>query len=150
MSVLWVICGAGRGVGKTHVARRLCEVLPDSIRAKCGSGRRQTGKPANFFRTQDELRAFLKARRGAHGHVVVESNAMARERSEDGRGELVVFVAGRVVGGDVRKDAARLRAQADLVVDRDASRRQWNRTLARTVRDAALERIELLGCTGKA
>ena len=72
MGVIWVICGPGRGVGKTHLARALCGVLPDAVYAKCGSGRRQAGKAPNFFRTESELRAFLEARRGREGHVLVE------------------------------------------------------------------------------
>ena len=134
MGVVWVICGPGRGVGKTRLAQRLCEVLPDSVYAKCGSGRRQAGKPANFFRTRDELHAFVRARRQDRGHLVIESNALARE----GGGDVVVFVAGYAAGGDVRKDARLLRRRARLVVDRNATPRGWNRALAGKLRSAAL------------
>lgn len=136
MSVVWVICGPGRGVGKTHLAERLCKVLPDSVYAKCGSGRRQAGKCENFFRTEDEVRAFLQSHRQARGHLVMESNALAREAG----GDLVIFVAGRVAGGDVRRDAQALRRGADVVVDRDQTRGQWSRALAGKLRDAALRR----------
>ena len=49
MGMLWVICGAGRGVGKTTLALKLCEILPDSRYAKCGHGAKQSQKPDPFF-----------------------------------------------------------------------------------------------------
>ena len=47
---MWIICGAGRRVGKTHLARRLCRVLPRSVYAKPGHGPAGAAKSRNYFR----------------------------------------------------------------------------------------------------
>ena len=78
MSMLWIICGAGRGVGKTTLALNLCQVLPDSHYAKCGHGTRKNHKPKTFFDNLSELEEFIKDNQNSHEHLVVESNAMAR------------------------------------------------------------------------
>ena len=36
VTTVWVICGAERGVGKTHLGSRLCEVLPEAVYVKRG------------------------------------------------------------------------------------------------------------------
>ena len=59
--VLWVICGAGRGVGKTKLALDLCRVLSGAAYAKQGTSRRREEKPANYFQRDEELNAFLAA-----------------------------------------------------------------------------------------
>lgn len=133
MSVVWVICGAGRRVGKTHLARRLCEVLPRSVYAKQGHGRAKRGKSPNFFRSPAQVKAFVEAARGRRGHVVVESNALARE----GLGDAIVFVGAPADRADVRADAEALRRAADIYVGPGAERRRWRPVLARLVPDAA-------------
>ena len=50
MSLIWTICGAGRGVGKTTLAMQLSEVLPDSTYTKCGHGKIKSDKPGKFFK----------------------------------------------------------------------------------------------------
>jgi len=125
MVMSWVICGAGRRVGKTHLAGRLAELLPRSVYAKQGHGRRKHGKPANFFTSEGKLRAFMEARREEFDHFVIESNALARA----GGGDVVIYIAqppGRV---DVRADAEALRARADVVVAVGASKHAWRRVL---------------------
>ena len=125
MAVTWVICGAGRAVGKTHVAQRLCAVLPGSVYAKCGCGRRRAKGPPNYFGSDRELQAFVDDCGRAHQHVVVESNAWAR----NGKGDVIIFIDGVPGTTDVRGDVKALRARAHLQVGPDASIRDWKRFL---------------------
>ena len=64
MSLVWAICGASRGVGKTHLALRLCEALPRAVYVKCGHGPRQEGKPGHYVTSEAELEAFLAQHAG--------------------------------------------------------------------------------------
>jgi len=137
MTTVWVICGPGRGVGKTHLAQRLCEALGGCDYAKCGSGRPRAGGPEHFFRTLSRLRAFLASRRGRCDHIVVESNGLALARR---RGDVVIFVDGVPAGADRRKDSANLRARADVCVSSGASSRAWGRALAKKLPDKALRK----------
>ncbi len=132
--MLWVICGAGRGVGKTHLAQRLCEVLPNSVYAKCGHGQPQVGKPANFFNTEEELATFIAQQSGGHQHIVIESNAWARR----GAGDMVIFLDAIRGQTDVRSDADLLRSEADLWVYPGASVRDWEPVLRGKLPDGRL------------
>lgn len=132
--ILWVICGAGRGVGKTHLAQRLCEVLPNSVYAKCGHGPPKAGKPANFFTTDQELASFIEQCTPSYDHIVVESNAWARR----GQGDVLIFVDGMRGQTDVRTDVDLLRSQAHLWVYPGASVRDWQRVLRRKLPDKHL------------
>jgi len=134
MTLTWVICGAGRRVGKTHLAHKLCAALPKAVYAKHGCSRRKTGKPPNFFRTEAELTGFLDACRGEYRHVVVESNALARK----GRGDIIVFIDGIPGRTDFRADLPLLRARAHLHVSPGASIRDWKKRLRSKLNRAAL------------
>ncbi len=134
MATLWVICGAGRGAGKTHLALRLCEALPNSVYAKLGRGRPKRGRPDNFFTKEDDLAAFVDQCRNGHEHIVVESNAWARRSA----GDVIIFVD-RVFGRTaVRGDADQLRANAHIRVNPGADPRNWKRILRTKVPDAAV------------
>ncbi|HVP38877.1 MAG TPA: hypothetical protein VMS93_06790 [Candidatus Saccharimonadales bacterium] len=152
--LLWVICGAGRGVGKTHLALELCRTLPQAAYAKQGTSRRRPGKAESFFTTDAEMDAFLaQAGEAGRRHLVVESNALARR----GRGDVVIFVAGEVPAGGrgpaagageghatprgARPDAQLLRSLAHVVLDRGGSgpdRPAWRAALARAGLESAL------------
>ena len=127
MSTIWVICGAGRHVGKTTLARSLCEVLPSSIYAKCGHGKRKPGQLGHFFQDMEELRSFIEAAGRSLDHVVVESNALALERG----GDITIFLDAANGRTDLRPDRADLRGAADLVLSADRSSRKW-RTFLRS------------------
>ena len=127
MTLTWVVCGTGRGVGKTHLAQRLCQVLPNAVYAKRGCGRQKSDKPANFFRTAEELASFVDACRDSHEHVVVESNGLAR----DGQGDVIIFIDGVPNRADCRDDVAVLRAKAHLHVSPNASVGDWQEVLHR-------------------
>jgi hypothetical protein len=119
--VLWVICGIGRGVGKTKLALDLCRALPDAVYAKQGTSRQFDGKPENYFHDDRELDAFLDAEaRSGRRHLVVESNALARR----GSGDIIVFLdvpAGTALRAEPRSDAAELRQKALMRLGRDPS-----------------------------
>lgn len=134
MTLTWIICGAGRGVGKTRLAKRLCESLPDAVYAKQGCGPRRPDKPANLFRTIEETAAFIDQCLGHHEHVIVESNALARA----GRGDIVIFVNGPPGQVDTRPDADELRARAHLVLDASARPEDWHAALAARLRSPEL------------
>jgi molybdate transport system regulatory protein len=125
-SLVWVICGAGRSVGKTTLAKRLCDLLPGSIYAKHGHGRPSAGKTPNFFRRVDELATFVSEARREASHVVVESNAWARE----GKGDLTIFVDAAPGRASTRPDVATLRSAADICVSDKANPKQWRAALA--------------------
>lgn len=134
MSKLWTICGTGRGVGKTHLALALCEILPDSVYAKLGGGRYDPKKPENLFRTEDELEAFINARSSRCQHIVVEANVLARK----GTGDLIIFIDGTPEQEDPREDREELRAISHIVVSPDADTHRWRRVLRASLSDSRL------------
>jgi len=126
MSMLWIISGAGRGVGKTTLAQSLCDVLPNSVYAKCGHGRKSDQKPASFFRRISDAEQFIERARQLHDHIVVESNALVGR--EDA--EIVVFIDGVAGATNFRKDAEQLKAAANIVIDGSASATDWKSLLS--------------------
>ncbi|MFH1748362.1 MAG: formate dehydrogenase accessory sulfurtransferase FdhD [Planctomycetota bacterium] len=125
MSLTWVICGAGRRVGKTTLARKLSAALPNAVYAKQGCGTRQPGKPANYFQTDQELAAFVSAAQARHEHVVVESNELARQ----GAGDIIIFLDSATDRGDIRSDADLLRTQAHLRISDSVQPENWREIL---------------------
>jgi molybdate transport system regulatory protein len=136
MSLIWVICGAGRGVGKTTLALRLCKVLPDSVYAKCGRSSAKTGKPGTFFENLAELESFVLASRSSSKHIIVESNAL----SGFGRYDIIIFIDGIVGKTNFRKDTEQLRAAADLKICSNATLTDWEKTLAGKLDSKALRK----------
>ncbi|GAG25181.1 unnamed protein product, partial [marine sediment metagenome] len=124
MSLLWAICGCGRGVGKTHLAQALARVLPGAVYAKCGRGRTKAGKCANFFTNQRDLAAFIK-QQAQRRHVVVESGAVVRR----GGADISIYIDAAPPKTRARKDAARLRAASDIIIGPGASPSQWRQVL---------------------
>jgi len=138
MGMLWVVCGAGRGVGKTTVALKLCEALPRSVYAKYGHGDRKAGKAANFFTRLSELHSFVETARAEH--AVVECNPWAIEDRRD----VAIFIDGVEGKTRFRADAGALRARSELKVCRDSSSAGWRRALrrrlsSRSLRDAVCD-----------
>ena len=134
MTLTWVICGAGRRVGKTHLAQKLCQVLPDTIYAKQGCSTKKPAKPENFFRTDAELTAFVDSVRQTYTHIVVESNELARQ----GCGDIIIFVDGIPGVTDYREDVDLLRSRSHLQINPNASRDDWEEVLRPRLDSAAL------------
>ena len=126
MSVIWTICGAERGVGKTTIALLLCKVLPDSIYVKCGHGKPKPGKHCNFYNKVADLETFIEASGNSFKHIVVESNAFAKLNKSD----LVIFIDGIAGKTHFRKDKDQLQAAADIKVCQDANLPYWDKALS--------------------
>jgi len=134
VTMRWIVCGAGRRVGKTHLARELCEVLPHAVYAKQGHGRPNKRKPPNYFRDHEALGRFLARCEGRSEHVVVESNELARR----GEGDVIIYVDAPPGMADVRDDAARLMQAADVRVAASSTMRDWRRALRGSLADGGL------------
>ncbi len=122
MSLVWVICGAGRGVGKTTLALNLQRVLPASVYAKCGCGPAKAEKPPRFFGDLDKLSRYVVQARASNDHVIVESNAFAKA----GAGDVTLFIDGKPDSSEpARPDRSQLRRCADIVICHGAGTSQW-------------------------
>jgi len=130
MSLIWIICGAGRRVGKTTVALGLRQLLPDSVYAKCGHAETKPGKPGNYFNNLADLESFVDASRPSYEHIIVESNTLAANK----RGDIIVFIDGIAAKTDFRDDVEQLRSVANLKLSRDASLGYWQKVLSAKIR----------------
>lgn len=140
MSLVWAICGAGRGVGKTTLALNLQAVLPRSVYAKCGGGSVKAGKPPTFFKNLDKLCRYVQEVRRSDEHVIVESNSFAKR----GGGDITIFIDGKADRtGSVRKDAPQLRRCADIVIGRRAGADKWMDLLSARLSSKPLARSVL-------
>lgn len=140
MSLVWVICGAGRGVGKTTLALQLCEALPDSVYAKCGRSRTKSDRPGKFFGNLAELESFIDATRNSNRHIVIESNALAKLAGSN----IIIFIDGVEGKTHFRNDTEQLRAVADMKVCHNAALADWKKTLSakvnsKTIRDTVCD-----------
>lgn len=126
MSLIWTICGAGRGVGKTTVALKLCELLPESIYVKHGHGILKSGKSENFFNNLKELQSFIESSERTCKHIIVESNVFAKLC----RSDIIIYLDGIVGKTHFRNDAGKLMAIADINIDMDSDTVSWKKALA--------------------
>lgn len=126
MSMIWVICGAGRSVGKTTVALHLCDILPESIYGKCGHGRVKPEKNGNFFNNIHELKFFIEAASDSHKHIIIESNVLAKLDCSD----IVIFIDGIEGKTNFRNDTAQLRAKANIKICSKAKLTDWKKVIS--------------------
>jgi len=133
-TMIWIVCGTGRSVGKTSLCMQLCRALPSAIYAKLGHHPPKPGKPRNYFRSEEDLLAFLDNVEQTCEHAVIEAHTKALRR----RADLVIFLDGVPLEGRVRPDAPELRAQADVRVGPDASVREWKGVLRKKLAPHAL------------
>ncbi len=131
--MIWLVCGAARGVGKSWVARRILAALPRAMHVKHGHGEARADRATPLLHDVDRVRALLAAPPACE-HLVVESNTLALE----GVGDLVIFVDGPVEDARRRPDAGALRARAHLVVARDVPEEAWDAPLAAHLPDPAV------------
>jgi molybdate transport system regulatory protein len=134
MSMIWIICGAGRGVGKTTLAVKLCEILPDSVYAKCGRSKPKAHKPSNFFDNIADLESFIELKSQSNKHLVIESNTLAMS----GRGDITIFIDGISEMTDFREDAKQLRSIADIKICLDANLPDWKKVLSSKLGSATI------------
>jgi hypothetical protein len=137
MTTTWIVCGARSGVGKTHLALELCDILPNSVYAKRGCSEPKTGKPPNYFRTEEELRTFIAQAAASHEHIVVESNSLALS----GDGDVIIFIDALPGQGKIRPDREGLRANADIDVTASGNPGDWKRFLLSTLQYNLLQTV---------
>lgn len=123
--MIWVVCGAGRGVGKTVVAQSLVNVLDSSVYCKCGHNAAKNGKPDNYFNSIDELVEFIDGSSNEYEHVIVESNVFVYSSQAD----ISIYIDGIKEKTVFYDDAIKLAAAADVKVCWDSSVRQWKKIL---------------------
>lgn len=126
MSLVWIICGAGRNVGKTTVALSLQKILPDSVYAKRGHCAPKPGKPGNYFQDMGELESFIETARRTYEHIIVESNILTTRE----QGDIIIFIDGSAGKTNFRDDTEQLRAVANLTVSKDSDPARWQKALA--------------------
>jgi len=137
MAVLWAICGAGRGVGKTHLALALCGALPDAVYVKLGGGPHNPNKPQNLVRAESDLQTFIAAH--SHlSHIVAEANALAAR----GKADITIYIDAADRRDDLRTDRDVLRRAAHIVVSPGCDTRRWKDVLKSKLNDSQLvERV---------
>jgi molybdate transport system regulatory protein len=133
MATTWIVCGAHKGAGKTHVAQALAKVLPDALCAKLGCAPAKLEKPAHYFQDPRAFRAFIRCNR-QHTHLVLEVNRWVDRRL----GDVIIFVEGAPGHASPRPDVARLRAAAHIRIP--GKRHDWEATLARHLPSTSLRR----------
>lgn len=131
MSIVWAICGAGRGVGKTTVAQSIADVLDGSVYCKCGHNAAKAGKPDNFHQDIDSLTTFVDGAADKYSHIVVESNSFVYSQ----RADITVYIDGVAGVTDFRDDVAGLKAAGDIVISTDSSVDSWKKFLSGKIKD---------------
>ena len=131
MATLWTICGAARGVGKTHLALALCEMLPDAVYVKLGGGRPDPNKPPKLVRTEKEVEAFIEKHAATCQHIVAEANPLARK----GKGDVIIFIDVPPGHEDPRDDREELRASSHIAISTGANVRNWKNVLRARLSD---------------
>jgi len=129
MAMLWTICGAGKGVGKTHLALGICGVLPDAVYVKLGCGRFRPDGPRTLVRTEEQLGTFIEQHSNCR-HIVAEANTLA----ERGEGDVIIFIDGR----SDHQDREELRRKSHIAITHRADIRNWKRVLRDRLGDADL------------
>ena len=138
MATLWTICGAGRGVGKTHLGLALCELLPDAVYAKLSHCQAHPGKPTNMFRSETDIEAFIDGHADGCRHIVVEANALARKC----RGDVIIFIDGIPGQENPREDREELRQRSHVAISPGADVNSWKSELRARAKLADPEMIE--------
>ncbi len=132
--ILWVVCGAMRGVGKTHFSKRLCAILPNSKYAKLGHHQLKKGKSENLFRGNDELASFINNHRESAENIVVETHSPV----EQALAKITIFIDAAAPTEETRFDAGSLAASADIYVGKNSSFAAWAACLCAKLHSAEL------------
>ena len=125
MVTMWVIAGAGRGVGKTRLAQDLCEILPRAVYAKLGCSRPKKTKPPNYFTSAKALDVFIQSRVKKDDHLVVEANRTALLE----RADMAIYIDAVSGRTSVRPDRDQLMDHAHIHIRSGIPVRRWRRTL---------------------
>jgi molybdate transport system regulatory protein len=134
MSEIWTICGAGRAVGKTTLARSIAKTLTSSVYCKCGHNPPKDSKPDNYFLGIDDLTNFIDKATLTYANIVVESNAFVYS----GRADIIIYIDGVTGTTNFRNDADQLKSAADIVITPDSSVNDWEKNIANKISDAKI------------
>lgn len=101
-----VVSGARSNVGKTHLARALCELLPGAVRVKIGHHGRKPGRDPYLYPMGTDFSTIL-AEHGDAPFLIIESNRILEEITPD----CAIYLA-----ADRPKPSAEIaRAKADII-----------------------------------
>mgnify|MGYP000381676201 CR=1 FL=1 len=121
----WVVSGACRGLGKTHLCQRLAVVLPNAVCAKVGHNPPKSDKPDNYFTNVDDFLVFHHQLSAGIRHCVVESNVLARK----GYGDVRIFLDAPAGTDNVREDARELAEVAHIPIGAQREADGWRQVL---------------------
>lgn len=122
---IWQISGAFSRIGKTSLAKKLEENLPNAVLVKIGHGRRKNDIQNNFFSNLDQGIDFIREQKGKSEHCIVESNRRVGSLKSD----LVIYLDS--VDGERRRDAEKLRGSAEIVLGHRGNPSEWKTILGR-------------------
>jgi hypothetical protein len=77
-----VVSGARSNVGKTHLSRALCELLPGAVRVKIGHHERKPGGDLYLYPMGTGFPIIAAEHRNAH-FLIIESNGILEEITPD-------------------------------------------------------------------
>lgn len=101
-----VVSGAHSNVGKTKLARELCELLPGAVHVKIGHGKKKRDAGNIFFHVGTPF-SRIEREIGNADFAVIESNSVLEELEPD----CAIYLP----GGSPKPSAARALEQADIV-----------------------------------
>lgn len=130
---IWVISGERRKVGKTYLANRLAETLPNALAIKIGHHPPREGKPSHYFTS---IEAFLEFQENLDGvsHLIVESNRLALQRF----GDLQIYLPSPPNWDDRRTDAPALEQAVQIVLHPKANPTDWPVAITEVLEDRDL------------
>ncbi len=129
-----MVCGAGKGVGKTRLARALCRVLPGALHVKKGHHPPRAGKEGVYFQEEEALLSFLEEEFRERPHLVVEWNHLALQ----GKGDLVIYLGPLADTLFPREDREELARRAHIRLEQEPDPPAWRRVLEEKLPDPAL------------
>jgi molybdopterin-guanine dinucleotide biosynthesis protein A len=143
-ATIWIISGAGRGVGKTTLAKQLTDILPNAVYAKCGHGKFKSDKTPNFFDNLNAIENFIDQNCQQKQHIIIEANSFSFAITGDVR----IFIGAIPSKTHVRKDAALLKSNANIVIGNIVNESAWQKilntlALEPEIHQAALEILKL-------
>jgi len=101
-----VVSGARSNVGKTHLARALCSLLPGAVRVKIGHHARKPGRDINLYPIGTSY-STISANHSDAPFLIIESNRILQEITPD----CVIYLP-----GDDPKPSAKLAIKkADII-----------------------------------
>lgn len=130
-ALIWVITGAGRGVGKSTLAHKLTAILPHCIYAKYGHGKYNPEKQPSYFTELRDILAFIEQNRYLKQHIIVEANAVALI----GHGDIKIFIDAIPNKTNPRKDIVELKQAANLVISQNSNAKTWQQQLPKNYID---------------